>query len=102
MPKALKSILHPTGYTPKAEGEKAFVRLHTVKKHEYRAEIKGKRVGSGDEVFNASKIKHADHPGHPEKVVEAYRGPHGLKVRRGLSHSLTPDNRSIHQTAKHS
>jgi hypothetical protein len=60
MAKALKTVLTPGYYVPKSKGDQDFERQHTVQTNDYRAEIKGKRTGSGDEVFNASKVKVAD------------------------------------------
>jgi hypothetical protein len=63
MTKKLKDVLDPKGYTPKAGEEKAFEKVHTVQDHDYRADIVGKRKGSGNEVFNASNVKVSPRPG---------------------------------------
>lgn len=63
MAKSLKTVLTPGYYEPKSKGDRDFEQQHTVQTREYRAEIKGKRTGSGDEVWNASNVKVAPRPG---------------------------------------
>jgi hypothetical protein len=81
MPKALKDILNgvksskvvpgSTGsdpgvdYAPKAPNEQQFVKKHKIEKHE-------DRVGNGDDVYQASNVKHSQvgEPNHGYKKPE--------------------------------
>lgn len=71
MAKTLKTILTPGSYEPASKGDKDFEKQHTVAISDYRAEIKGKRTGSSDDVFNASKTKKSNTAVNKDAVTES-------------------------------
>ena len=90
MAKLLKDIVKtkPTkvtndlgGYSPKAGDEQQFAKKHSIDKYP-------DRNGNGDDVFNASKIKHSqiDEPRH------GYKKPEDIKVHEAHSCNMTKED----------
>lgn len=100
MPKSLKDILAgvksskvvpgSTGdepgvdYSPKAKDEQEFVKKHKVEKHE-------DRVGNGDDVYNASNIKHSQ----VDDKKHGYKNPEDKKVNEESACSTKKPLREI-------
>lgn len=70
--KASKEVQNTLGgYKPKAGDEEAFAKKHTIQKWE-------DRVGNGDDVYNASNVKHAIASG--KEARHGYKNPEDEKV----------------------
>jgi hypothetical protein len=105
MPKALKDILNgvksskvvpgSTGsdpgvdYAPKAPNEQQFVKKHKIEKHE-------DRVGNGDDVYQASNVKHSQ-VGEPN---HGYKKPEDKNINEARAPEVKKMHPAIHQLTK--
>lgn len=69
-------------YAPKAPNEQEFVKLHKVEKHE-------DRVGNGDDVYQATNIKHS--LSKPEEKRHGYKKPEDEKVNEEAKCNMTEE-----------
>lgn len=69
------------GYKPKAGDEEKFVKKHEIEKWE-------DRNGNGDDVFNATKIKHSQ----INDTRHGYKNPEDIKVHESSHCNMTKEN----------
>jgi hypothetical protein len=69
------------GYSPKAGDEQKFVKKHEIQKWE-------DRNGNGDDVFNATKIKHSQ----INDTRHGYKNPEDIKVHEAVKCNMTEQN----------